>query len=62
VQVINTQADTSQADRSDSDSSVFSFSVTTPTIDYSGDSEWVLDAGATYHCARTGIDFLSLRS
>ena len=33
----------------DSDSSVFSFSVTTPTIGYSDDSEWVLDTGATYH-------------
>jgi len=28
---------------------VFSFSVTTPTINYSGDSEWMLDIGATYH-------------
>ena len=47
--MINTQASTSQAGRSDSDSSVFSFSVTTPIIDYSGDSEWMLDTGATYH-------------
>ena len=39
AQVINTQAGTSQAGRSDSDSSVFSFSVTTLTISYSGDSE-----------------------
>jgi len=39
--VISTQADTSQAGGSDSDSSVFSFFVT--TIGYSGDSEWVLD-------------------
>ena len=31
------------------DSSVFSFSVTTPTISYSSDSEWVLDTRATYH-------------
>ena len=28
---------------------IFSFSVTTPTIGYSGDSEWLLDTGATYH-------------
>ena len=27
----------------------FSFAITTPTIGYSGDSEWVLDTGATYH-------------
>jgi len=45
---INTQAGTSQAGGSNSDSSVFSFSVTTP-IGYSGDSEWLLDTGATYH-------------
>jgi len=47
--VISTQAGTSQAGRADSDSSVFSFSVTTPTIGYSGDSEWMIDTGATYH-------------
>jgi len=47
--VISTQASTSQAGGSDSDLSVFSFSVTTHTIGYSGDSEWVLDTGATYH-------------
>jgi len=46
--VISTQAGTSQAGGSDSDSSVFSFSVTTPTIGYSSNSEWVLDPGATY--------------
>jgi len=40
AQVISTQAGTSQAGESDSDSSVFSFSITTPTISYSGDSEW----------------------
>jgi len=49
VQVVSTHASTLQADGSDSDSSVFFFSITTPTIDYSGDSEWVLDIGATYH-------------
>jgi len=50
--VINTQSQscsTSQAGRSDSDSSVFSFSVTTPTIYYSDKFEWLLDTGATYH-------------
>jgi len=37
--VINTQSgSTSQAGGSDSDSTVFSFSVTTLTIGYSGDS------------------------
>jgi len=49
VQVISTQANTSQADGSDSDSSVFSFSVTTCIVGYSGDSEWMLDTGATCH-------------
>jgi len=48
--VINTQSSsTSQAGGSDSDSTVFSFSVTTLTIGYLGDSEWILDTGATYH-------------
>jgi len=48
--VINTQSGcTTQVDGSDSDSSVFSFSVTTPTIDYSGNSEWMVDTGATYY-------------
>jgi len=39
AQVISTHVGTSQAGGSDSDSSVFSFSVTTPNIGYSGDSE-----------------------
>ena len=47
--MISTEADTSQVGGSDSDSSVFSSSFTTPTISYSGDSKWVLDIGATYH-------------
>ena len=38
AQVVSTQGGTSQADGSDSDSSVFSFSVTT-IIGYSGNSE-----------------------
>ena len=49
AQVVSTHASTSQADGSDSDSSVFSFSVTTPTVGYSDNSEWILDTGATYH-------------
>jgi len=49
TQVVSTRASTSQADGSDSDSSVFSFSVTTPTIGYSDNSEWILDTRATYH-------------
>ena len=48
--MISTQADgTTQTSGSDSDSMVFSFSVATPTVGYSGDSEWLLDTGATYH-------------
>ena len=49
TQVVNTHASTSQADGSDSDSSLFSFSVTIPTIGHLGNSEWILDADATYH-------------
>jgi len=41
--VVSTQASTSQADGLDSDSSVFSFSVTTLIVGYSGDSELILD-------------------
>jgi len=48
TQVVSTHARTSQADGSDSDSSVFSFSITT-TIGFSDNSEWILDTGATYH-------------
>ena len=47
--MVSTHASTSQADGSNSDSSVFSFSVTTPIVGYSVDSEWMLDNGATYH-------------
>ena len=49
AQVISTQASTSQVDGSDSNSSVFSFSVTTSNVGYSSNSEWVLDIEATYH-------------
>ena len=47
AQVVSTHASTSQADGLDS--LVFSFSVTTHTVGYSGNSEWILDTGATYH-------------
>jgi len=47
--VVSTQAGTSQVGRSDSYSSVFLFSITTPTVGYSGNSEWILDVGAIYH-------------
>ena len=49
AKVVKTASRKSQADGSDSDSSVFSFSVTTPVIGYSGENEWILDTGATYH-------------
>jgi len=49
AQVISTHASTSQPDGLDSDSSIFSFSITTPTVGYSDNSEWILDTGATYH-------------
>ena len=53
--MINTQSgSTSQVDGSDSDSSIFSFTVTTPTVSYSDDSEWMFDTGATYHVCPNG--------
>ena len=48
AQVVSIHVSTSQAGRSDSDSSVFYFFITTP-IGYSGNSEWILDTEATYH-------------
>ena len=47
--MVSTHASTSQVRGSNSDSLVFSFSITTPIVDYSEDSEWMLDTGATYH-------------
>jgi len=47
--VVSTHASTSQTGGSDSKSSVFSFSVTTPIIGFSRDAEWMLNTGATYH-------------
>ena len=38
ARVVSTRHNTSQTGRLDSDSSVFSFSVTTPIVGYSGDS------------------------
>ena len=49
AKMVSTQGSTSQADGSNSDSSVFSLSVTTPTIYNSDNAEWILDSGATYH-------------
>jgi len=49
ARVVSTHISTSQAGGSDSDSSIFSFSITTPIVGYSGDVEWILDTGATYH-------------
>ena len=53
--MVNTQSSKSQADESDSDSSVFSFSVTTPIVGHSWEDEWILDTGTTYHaCPNRG--------
>ena len=57
-----TEATLAQADGSDSDSSVFSLFVTTPTVSYSDNAEWILNTGATFMCALRGPDFLVLRS
>ena len=56
-----TEANLAQADGSDDDSSVFSLSVTTPTISNSDSAEWILDSGATFMCARTGPGSLALK-
>ena len=60
--IITQSGSTLQVGGSDSYSMVFSFSVITPTIGYSGDSEWMLDTGAAIMCVTKGIDFLALRS
>jgi len=50
ARVINTQSgSTSHAGELHYDTRIFSFSITTPTIGYSGDSKWMLDTGAIYH-------------
>ena len=49
AQVVSTHASTLQADALDSDSTVFSFSVTTLTVSFSDNSEWIFNTGATYH-------------
>jgi len=57
TQVVSTQVSTSQADGLDSDSSVFSLSVTTSTINYSDNTEWILDTEATYHVCPNRVWF-----
>ena len=47
--MVSSQISTSQAGGPDSDSSVFSFSVTTPIVCNSDNAEWILDSGSTYH-------------
>ena len=47
--MISTQTGTSHVGGSKSNSSVFSFSFTTPTVVYSSDYEWILDTSVTYH-------------
>ena len=49
AKVTSTHGSTAQADGSDLDSSIFSLSVTTPTVCNSDNVEWILDSGATYH-------------
>jgi len=61
AQVVNTHASTSQANGLDSHSSVSSFSVTTPTVGFSDNAEWILDTRVIM-CALTWTDFLALRS
>ena len=60
--MVSTHASTSQADGLDSDLSVFSFSVTTPTVGYLDNAEWILDTEATYHVCPKGDSFLALRN
>jgi len=54
-----TEANLAQADGSNSDPSVFSLSVTTPTVSYSDNAEWILDTGVTYHVCLTRVWFSS---
>ena len=61
AQVVSTHVGTSMADRSKSDSSVFSFSVTTPIVGYSGDSERLLNTELPIMYALIRIVFLALR-
>ena len=58
AQVVSTHANTSQADGSDSDSSVFSFSVTTPTIGYSYNVKWIFRYKSYLSCVpKQGLIF-----
>jgi len=53
--VTNTQRSTSQGDGADSDSSGFSFSLSSPIIGNSCKDEWILDSGTIYHaCPNRG--------
>jgi len=62
AQVGSTHVSTSQADGSDSELSVFSFSVTTLIIGFSVNAEWILVTGLPIMCALLGTSFLALRS
>ena len=57
----NTEANLVQAGGSDEDSSVLSLSVTTPTVDYSDNAEWILDTRATYHVCPNRAWFSSFK-
>ena len=63
TQVVSTHASTSQADRSDSDSSVFSLSLLLPLLFVTQimlSGSWIAEPPTM--CARTGPGFLALRS
>ena len=63
VRMISTQSgSTSQVGRSDSNSTIFCFSIITPTIGYSCDSKQMQDTELHIMCVLIGTDFLVLRS
>ena len=59
--MVSTQASISQA-MDQIQTHRYSLSVTTPTVDYLDNAEWILDTGATIMYARTEPDFLALRN
>ena len=62
ARVTNTQlCSTSQTGGSNSNSSVFSFLITTRTISYSCDSEWTLDTRVIYHVCPNRDWFFSFK-